>query len=172
MTAIDKAVSSDITLGQLLDGLAAAPEAPLVFVYDGHPVKAGYHVTEVKAGVFSALDCGANPEAWSEMFVQLWDIDEDDRSHMPAGKFSAIIRKVTDHVRLDPAAKLTFEVSDGSRPMALYCASSPSIAADGIEVMLAARPASCKPRDRWLAENSGAANSCCDPATTGSKCCI
>ena len=35
MTAIDKAVSSDITLGQLLDGLAAAPEAPLVFLYCG-----------------------------------------------------------------------------------------------------------------------------------------
>ncbi len=106
MNVIDKAVSSDVTLGQLLDGLAVAPEAPLVFLYEGHPVKAGYHITEVKAGAFSALDCGANPEAWSEMFIQLWDIDEDGRSHMPAGKFSAIIRKVSDHVRLDPAAGL------------------------------------------------------------------
>lgn len=69
-------------------------------------MKAGCHVTEVKAGAFSALDCGANPEAWAEMFIQLWDIDEDGRSQMPAGKFSAIIRKVSDHVRLDPAAKL------------------------------------------------------------------
>ncbi|WPE22776.1 hypothetical protein ShzoTeo12_39940 (plasmid) [Shinella zoogloeoides] len=71
MTTIDKAFSSDITLGQLLDGLAAVPEAPLVFLYEGQPVKAGYQVTEVKAGAFSALDCGANPEAWSEMFIQL-----------------------------------------------------------------------------------------------------
>jgi len=138
MNAIDKTVSSDITLGQLLDGLAAAPEAPLVFLYEGQPVKAGYHVTEVKAGAFSALDCGANPEARSEMFVQLWDIDEDGRDHMPAGKFSAIIRKVSDHVRLDPAAKLTFEVSDGKRPMALYCASSPRLAGDRFEVELQA----------------------------------
>ncbi|WP_432343351.1 DUF6428 family protein [Shinella yambaruensis] len=171
MTAIDKTVSSDITLGQLLDGLAAAPKAPLVFVYDGRPVKAGYHVTEVKAGAFSALDCGANPETWSEMFVQLWDIDEGGRGHMPAGKFSAIIRKVSDHVRLDPAAKLTFEVSDGSRPMALYYASSPRLAEGRIEVILAARPASCKPRDRWLTEKSAAANSCCGPAMISSKCC-
>ena len=95
MTAIDKAVSSDITLGQLLDGLAAAPEAPLAFLYEGQPVKAGYHVTEVKAGAFSALDCGANPEAWSEMFIQLWDIDEDGRDRgtqkdcRPEGSFSA-----------------------------------------------------------------------------------
>lgn len=171
MTAIDKAVSSDITLGELLDGLAAAPDTPLVFVYDGHPVKTGYHVTEVKAGAFSALDCGANPEAWSEMFVQLWDIDEDGRSHMPAGKFSAIIRKVSDHVRLDPAAKLTFEVSDGNRPMALYCASSPRLTEGRFEVALAARPSSCKPRDRWLMEQATAANSCCGPATTRTNCC-
>lgn len=171
MNAIDKAVSSDITLGQLLDGLAAAPEASLVFLYDGQPVKAGYHVTEVKAGAFSALDCGANPEAWSEMFVQLWDIYEDGRSHMPAGKFSAIIRKVSDHVRLDPAAKLTFEVSDGNRPMALYCASSPRLAGDRFEVALAARPSSCKPRDRWLTQEK-ADPACCGPVTpTGSRCC-
>lgn len=172
MNAFDKAVLPDITLGQLLDGLAAAPEAPLVFVYDGHPVKTGYHVTEVKAGAFSALDCGANPEAWSEMFVQLWDVDENGRSHMPAGKFSAIIRKVSDHVRLDPAAKLTFEVSDGNRPMALYCASSPHLTDGRFEVALAARPSSCKPRDRWLAEQAMAAGSCCAPATRSSRCCV
>jgi hypothetical protein len=85
--------SEDISLGFLLDTLAGAKDVHLVFHYDGHPVKAGYHVTEVKAGHFSALDCGANPEAWSEIFVQLWDIDEDDRPHMPGGKFSAIICK-------------------------------------------------------------------------------
>ncbi|MGV3632737.1 MAG: DUF6428 family protein [Pseudorhodoplanes sp.] len=171
MNAIDKTVSSDITLGQLLDELAAAPESPLVFLYEGQPVKAGYHVTEVKAGAFSALDCGANPEAWSEMFVQLWDIDEDGRSHMPAGKFSAIIRKVSDHVRLDPAAKLTFEVSDGNRPMALYCASSPRLAGNRFEVALAARPSSCKPRDRWLAQETASAARFGSAAAMSRKCC-
>ncbi len=74
MNAIDKALSTDITLGHLLDAHAPTPDAPLVFHYDGRPVKAGYHVTKVKAGQFSALDCGANPEAWSEIFVQLWTL--------------------------------------------------------------------------------------------------
>ncbi|MFN3509433.1 MAG: DUF6428 family protein [Allorhizobium sp.] len=162
MNAIDKPVSSDISLGHLLDALAVAPDAPLVFTYDGNPVRSGYHITEVKAGQFSALDCGANPEAWSEIFVQLWDVDEGERTHMPAGKFSAIIRKVSDHVRLEPSAKLTFEVSDGVRPMALYCASAPRITSDTFEVDLAARAASCKPRDRWLAEEQ-TKSSCCGP---------
>ena len=51
-------------------GLLAAldPHAgkALVFSYDGRDVLSGYHVTEVKAGRFASLDCGANPEAWAE----------------------------------------------------------------------------------------------------------
>lgn len=170
MNAIDKSVSCDISLGQLLDVLAVAPDAPLVFTYDGNPVHPGYHVTEVKAGRFAALDCGANPEAWSEIFVQLWDIDEEGRAHMPAGKFSAIIRKVSDHVRLEPSARLTFEVSDGVRPMSLYCATVPRLDAGTYQVALAARPASCKPRDRWLAEEQSKV-ACCGASSSISKCC-
>lgn len=171
MNAIDnsKISSEDISLGLLLDTLAGAKDLPLVFHYDGRPVKTGYHVTKVKAGHFSALDCGANPEAWSEIFVQLWDIDEDGRTHMPGGKFSAIIRKVSEHVKLDGSAKLTFEVSDGVQPMSLYCAAMPTLRDGALHVELSPRPASCKPRDRWLAEQE--ASSCCGPSTTKSACC-
>lgn len=169
MNPIDKTLSADITLGQLLDVLAVAPDAPLIFHYEGQQVKPGYHVTEVKAGQFSALDCGANPEAWSEIFVQLWDIDENGRTHMSAGKFAAIIRKVSDHVKLEPSAKLTFEVSDGERPMALYCAASPHLQDGSFQVLLAARPSSCKPRDRWLAEER-AEGSRCAPSSSKSCC--
>ena len=56
MNAIDKSVSTDISLGHLLDVLAVAPDAPLIFSYEGRPVRAGYHVTEVKAGQFLPLD--------------------------------------------------------------------------------------------------------------------
>jgi hypothetical protein len=150
----------DITIDALLGFLAAHGDKPLVFFYDGRPVQAGYHVTEVKAGRFSALDCGANPESWSEIFVQLWDVNED-RTHMPAGKFCAIIRKVTEHVGLDLSARLTFEVSDGVRPMQLYRAALPEIVARAVQVELSPRPASCKPRDRWLAAEEKARHACC-----------
>ena len=173
MSAIDNSQSdkTDISLGELLSRAAETPDLPLVFLYDGKPVRPGYHVTEVKAGHFSALDCGANPEAWSEIFVQLWDVDEDERTHMTAGKFSAIVRKVSEQVRLDGAAKLTFEVSDGVRPMQLYCAVN-LIESDGVlRVVLTPRPASCKPRDRWLAEQKTIVGaSCCAPSAT-SECC-
>ncbi|MGE0281779.1 MAG: DUF6428 family protein [Rhizobiaceae bacterium] len=152
---------ADITIGRLLNFLGDHKGKALVFFYEGTPIKPGYHVTEVKAGKFEALDCGANPESWTEMFIQLWDVNED-RAHMPSGKFSAIIRKVTDHLTLDHSAKLTFEVSDGVRPMQLYRASLPEIVKGEVRVELSPRPASCKPRDRWLDQQKLASN-CCEP---------
>lgn len=160
---------SDITLGDLLSRIAQSPDLPLVFTYEGREIKGGYHVTEVKAGQFSALDCGANPEAWSEIFVQLWDIDEDGRSYMSGGKFAAIIRKVSEHVGLDGSTKLTFEVSEGVAPMQLFCADIPSVSGKRLEVALKPRAASCKPRDRWLVDQRQFVEaSCCIPS---SACC-
>lgn len=160
--------ANDVTIGGLLTGLAARPASRLTFRYDGRTIRRGYHVTEVKAGQFSALDCGANPEAWTEIFIQLWDVD-DAPDQMTAGKFAAIIRKVTNHVVLDMNARLTFEVSDGIAPVQLHQATDPVASDDEILVELSPRPASCKPRDRWLTGQREAASSCCGPRT--SSCC-
>jgi hypothetical protein len=162
---------ADITLGALFEKLREAAGMPLVFEYDGKAVRPGYHVTEVKAGQFSALDCGANPEAWSEIFVQLWDVDGGERTHMTAGKFSAIVRKVSEHVALDGSAKLTFEVSDGVKPLQLYCAEEPVERGDALFVRLSPRPASCKPRDCWLAAQITPSRSSCCGSSNASKCC-
>lgn len=158
----------DVTLGELLALLDDHADRPLVFHYDGRPVRQGYHVTEVKAGRFAALDCGANPEAWVEIFVQLWDVEGEGRQHMAAGKFARIIRKVSGHLALDGSAKLTFEVSDGVVPMALYRAAAPEVVDGEVQVTLSARPASCKPRDRWLREQEAAG--CCGPSGAAPCC--
>jgi hypothetical protein len=155
----------DISIGGLLSALDGAADLPLVFSYDGQDVQPGYHVTEVKAGRFEALDCGANPESWTEIFIQLWDVNED-RSHMPASRFLKIIGKVIAHVALDQTAKLTFEVSDGSRPMQLYRAALPRVEGGRVRVNLSPRPASCKPRDRWLQERNT-----CSAAPGAKPCC-
>ncbi|MHB2207971.1 DUF6428 family protein [Methylobacterium sp. CM6257] len=157
---VPPAVIEDITIGALLADCDSHPLVPLVFVYEGRPVRAGYHVTEVKAGQFAALDCGGNPEAWTEIFVQLWDVIDGGRTHMTAGKFAAIIRKVADHVALDLDARLTFEVSDGVAPMQLHRASTPNLEGEVLQVLLSSRPASCKPRDRWLEEQNRASGCC------------
>ncbi|MFZ5674459.1 MAG: DUF6428 family protein [Pseudomonadota bacterium] len=159
---------NDMSIGALLDFLSARPASRLTFRYDGKAIRHGYHVTEVKAGRFAALDCGANPEAWTEIFIQLWDVD-DAPDQMTAAKFTAIIRKVADHVALDREARLTFEVSDGIGPMQLHQATIPVERDDEILVELSPRPASCKPRDRWLASQNQAASACC--GSNKAACC-
>lgn len=149
----------ELSSAALLGGLEEHKDKALIFNYDGKDVLPSYHVTEVKTGSFKALDCGANPESWSETFIQLWDIEEENRGHMPAAKFLAIIRKVDEAVGFDPQARLTFEVSDGVRPMQIYRAERMDIGESAIRVYLSARPSSCKPRDRWLQEQQ----SCCAP---------
>lgn len=160
--------AGEVRTGDLLQRLEPHPQAALIFSYEGHTILPGYHVTEVKEGYFEGLDCGANPEAWRETFIQLWDVPSaDGRSHMPVGKFLAILRKVQETVPFDPNAKLTFEVSGDEGAIRLYRAESVSAGIDTVTVALAQRRASCKPRDRWLDEQK--ATSCC--ASETASCC-
>lgn len=66
------------------------------------------------------------------------------RAHILSGKFAEIVRKVSEHVKLDESTKLTFEVSDGLRLMQLYQASYPGLRVDQVHIKLAPRPANCK----------------------------
>ena len=162
--------SREVSTGALMEALAAHTDRPLVFTYDGHDVLPGYHVTEIKSGRFEALDCGANPESWQETFIQLWDIaPTPGQSFMQVGKFLPIMRKAGEHVPFDPIAKLTFEVSDGVSAMQILQATSIDVACDAVRVELAPRPASCKPRDRWLEQNAASDASCC--AAQAAACC-
>ena len=158
----------EISTAGLLNQLAPYNSHRLVFSYEGRNVLPGYHVTEVKDCHFEALDCGANPEAWRETFIQLWDVPGEDgrTTYMPVSKFSAIMRKVGYLVAFDSTAKLTFEVSDGIGAIQLYRAQSISVDGDQVKVALSRRPASCKPRDRWLEQErancgAGRAEPCC-----------
>ena len=161
----------EISAAALLAELSEHRNKMLIFSYEGRDVQAGYHVTEVKTGAFQALDCGADYESWHETFIQLWDSpQEDHRRFMPVSKFLAIIGKVADKVPLDTDAKVTFEVSDGRKAMALYRASGIGFEDDVVRVELTQRPASCKPRDRWL-ELPEVPQSCCSPKQDGKRCC-
>ena len=67
-------------------------------------------------------------------------------------------------VPFDAGRKVTFEVSDGKRAMQLYRASEIEAGADLVRVMLTQRPASCKPRDRWLEAQNAEKALCSAPA--------
>jgi len=159
--------AGELSLDALLTTLEQHRDKALVFHYDGQDVRPSYHVTEVKTGAFNALDCGANPESWQETFIQLWDIVEENRGHMPVGKFLSIMNKVAQSVPFPRDGKLTFEVSDGVKPMQLYKADAIAVDDDAVRVPLSPRPSSCKPRDRWLEEQK---TSCCGPKAA-EPCC-
>jgi hypothetical protein len=168
MLALDKSLpaatswSAETSTCSLLDALAPHRDKALTFFYDGREIQSGYHVTEVKSGRFDALDCGANPESWTETFIQLWDVPaEAGRSPMAVWKFLAIMKKVADEVPFDPESKLTFEVSDRDSAMRLCGFFGLDADEHTVRITLKRRPASCKPRDRWLENERGSKASCC-----------
>lgn len=177
------ALSAGATLGEMLAALNPEQATPLVFAWENQQTKHGYHITEIKTGRFSGLDCGANPESWTEVFVQLWNVDGDDDSQtMTIGKARSILAVVEKKVGLEKAAKLSFEVSDGLTPIALYRPTAIRNEPDRTVVELSPMPSSCKPRDRWLAGTPTAADeavlkksrkpasACCAPPGSKSSC--
>ena len=129
-------------------------DRPLIFEYDGTRIQPGYHVTEVKRVRVESLDCGANPEGWTETVVQLWDVPgKPGEGFMTAGKFRAILEKVHSRLPLELDAPLMFEYGDTKAAIRLLTAPDVQPEGDHVLVRLEPKRASCKPNDRWLQEH-------------------
>jgi Family of unknown function (DUF6428) len=155
--------NGDGSLAAVLDALRPQTGLPLVIDYAGRMIQPGYHVTEVKAGSFVTLDCGGNPDAWVETILQIEDLpaSAETQRHMAVEKFLAIIVEVGERLRLDDAARLTFEVGPPGEPMQVFDVEGLSVSDDAAVLRLCARPAICKPRHR--AQVQTATSSCCNP---------
>jgi Family of unknown function (DUF6428) len=162
-------LGSDTTLSALLEVLEGEAAKALVLNCGGQEIRAGYHVTEVKAGEFATLDCGGNPDRWRETVLQVEDVPaEEGQTFMRVGKFRAILDTVAKRIALDPQARLTFEVSDAESPMEIFDPIAVTIERERVVVNLAGRPAICKPRHRAkpVPRNAG----CCAGSET--TCCV
>jgi len=164
------------SLAHLRAELETHRDLPLIFVYGGKAIAAGYHVTEVKAAQLSSLDCGANPESWNETIIQLWDIESDGATHMKVAKFLGILSQVERRATLDPKALLIFEAGDSANPMQVFTVGNIVAISDHVEVLLAPRPATCKPRDRGLESAlsltaPAESKSCCGPKSSAKAAC-
>lgn len=161
---------TEASLGAVLAALEPFGDKALILEYGGRDVQAGYHVTEVKAGSFVTLDCGANADAWQETILQVEDIPaKEGASFMQVGKFRSILAQVDRKVRLNGDARLTFEVGTPDVPMQIFDVASLSIDGDAARLQLGPRPAICKPRHRAAA--AATAEACCGPAAKASGCC-
>jgi hypothetical protein len=157
------------SLGAVLAALEPYADRSLILEYGGRDVQPGYHVTEVKAGSFVTLDCGANPDAWQETILQVEDIPaRDGTSFMKVGKFRAILAQVDRKVRLNADARLTFEIGTPDVPMQVFDVASVAIDSAAARIALGPRPAICKPRHKAAAAS---AETCCGPSAKASGCC-
>jgi len=160
----------DASLGAVLTVLQSHFTKALVLHYAGRTIRPGYHVTEVKAGSFVTLDCGGNPDAWQETILQVEDLGPDGtRDYMSAGKFAGILEQVQRRIALDSTARLTFEIGTPEVPMQVFDVNTLDIGSDRVELRLAARAATCKPRHR--AAIPAATTKCCAPGSDRTACC-
>lgn len=160
-------VEVESTLGAVLAGLAGHGEKTLAIVYGDREVQSGYHVTEVKAGSFTTLDCGGNPDAWQETVLQVEDIPSEGKPQMTAAKFASILSEVDQKVRLNHEARLTIEIGRNGEPMRVFDVADLSIEENRAVLTLGIRAAICKPRHRAA---QAEATSCCSPAAKSSCC--
>lgn len=157
------------SLGAVLSKLDGHADKTLAIVYGDREVQAGYHITEIKAGSFQTLDCGGNPDSWTETILQVEDIaQEGAKAQMTAGKFASILAQVDRRVRLNHDARLTIEIGKPGEPMAVYDMADVRIEADRATLVLGIRAAICKPRHRAAQVE---ATSCCSSSGTKVSCC-
>ena len=142
--------SKTITIKEFLDTLRAV-QSDQTIVFQLHKerlVAAGYHVTEVKAVNYSAMDCGGVADRWDETLIQLWNpSDEPERDDMKVAKFLAIYDRVAEHVPVSDDSELRFEYGDGHRPAIAYHVERLESRGPLILVELRAPAVTCKARD-------------------------
>ena len=154
-----------MTTQEFIAALRQTPDNQLIFENEtGDRVRAGYHLTEIKAAHFDTVDCGGQRNQWHETIIQLWvpaNADDDDE-YMTAGKFLRIFDKVTAMIPLQLEAEMRVEYGDENFFPSLYHVQSVTGEDGATRVLLAPPATTCKARDRRLADVE--AGACCEPA--------
>ena len=168
-SSIDSIPQADASLAAVLAALDTHDDKHLQIAYDGRMAQRGYHVTEVKAGSFVTLDCGANADSWQETVLQIEDIPalEGDRS-MTVKKFRNILAQVDRKVGLEAEARLTIEIGVPGSAMQVFDVAGIDVDGDAVVLQLGPRPAICKPRHR--AAQVALQASCCGSPTSAGCC--
>jgi hypothetical protein len=161
-------VQPDLDLDALRAALSGQEALPLVLTYAGRTIQPGYHVTEIKAARFSAIDCGGNPDSWTETVLQVEDIaGKGDTSFMSVGKFLSILGRVDSALAMDATSRVTIEVSRPGEAMQVFDIAEVAVSDDRLTLVLEPRPAICKPRHRTAAPAQAA---CCAPSAAAACC--
>jgi hypothetical protein len=144
---------------EFIDKRRAAQNKGLIFTNsDGDAVHPGYHLTEIKAALFDAVDCGGQVNRWPETIFQLWVPENADSVYMKADKFVRIYEKVRRSIPLDENAEARVEYGDENFFPSLYKIDSISVDKNALRVLLQPPGTTCKARDRAIDSH---AEPCC-----------
>jgi Family of unknown function (DUF6428) len=158
-----------MTTQEFIAALRKTPDNQLIFENEaGDTVRAGYHLTEIKAAHFDTVDCGGQTNQWNETLIQLWvpAAADDDDGYINAGKFLRIFDKVGAMIPLQLEAEIRVEYGDENFFPSLYHVESVTSQGGTTRVLLTPPATTCKARDRRLAEEE--ASTCCQ---TAAACC-
>jgi hypothetical protein len=154
-----------MTTQEFIDALGKTPANQLIFENEaGDRVRAGYHLTEIKATHFDTVDCGGQTNRWDETLVQLWvpATAGDDDEYMSAEKFLGIFERVTTMIPLQLEAEVRVEYGDENFFPSLYHVDAVAHDDGTTHVRLTPPATTCKARDRRMAEVE--AGACCETA--------
>src|SRR6266508_679738 len=150
---------------EFISMLRVAPDNQLIFVdLDGHTVRSGYHLTEVKAASCETVDCGGQTDCWEETILQLLVPSDAANEYMTAAKFLKIFEKVRGMIPLNLGTEVRIEYGDENFFPSTYHVHSVTHDQTTTRVLLEPPRASCKARDRRVGTLS-TTDSCCAPAT-------
>lgn len=175
--AVHHLLQPDLNLADLRGALTGHETVPLVFTYAGRTIQPGYHVTEIKSAQLSALDCGGNPDSWTETILQVEDVPASKGDgYMLVGKFLSILGRVERTLALAPASRVTIEISRPAEAMQIFDIADIDVSPERLTLTLALRPAICKPRHRAFegartSNDRAPASACCQPSSGASACC-
>jgi Family of unknown function (DUF6428) len=155
---------------EFISRLRAAPNTQLVFTdHDGHTVKSGYHLTELKAASFETVDCGGQTNRWQETIVQLWVPSHAANEYMTAAKFLKIFEKVRGMIPLNLDTEVRIEYGDENFFSSTYRVRSVAHDQTTTHVLIEPPQTTCKARDRRHAALP-TTGSCC--AARAEACCV
>jgi hypothetical protein len=140
---------------EFIDKLRAAKTKRLTFTNtDNDTIHRGYHLTEIKAVTYDAVDCGGQKNQWNETILQLWVPAAADDDYMLASKFVSIYEKVCKLVSIDEEAVVRIEYGDENFFLTAYHVADVNQNADALRVVLEPPATTCKARDRAKSSNS------------------
>ncbi len=161
------------------------PNSELIFSFGNRHVKAGYHVTEVKAASVQSMACGGQGNTWHETTLQLWAPDRTDESYMSIAKFLSIYSKVSSSITVNEQAQMRVEYGDIGSPAISYVVADIETNESTVTVKLNTPTVACKANDRSFGDIAVIGNNanCCtanplqeanqdlNPVAKSSSCC-